>query len=164
RDKRSARGAGQEEGDHAADGVAAMKPNFKTLGLVTIVAVLIWFWAEGESLSSLVINPRVALSDDENVLVFTPDASFRATVRVPPEGSTTALGRAERWPAAKSKLRPAHPGVPIEPGERQAVNLVEAVGAIPEIVTSGLSVVDVDPPNLVVRVVKYVKRDLPLRA
>jgi len=141
-----------------------MLPRLKTFALVTLIASLIWVWAEGESFSSVVVNPRVLFIVDQTDLEFTPDDTWRGTVRLRLEGSTVAINQAERALGSMIRLKPGQQGVPAVPGDRQAVNLIEAIRSLPEVGTLGLTVVDVDPPDAVVSVVRFVTKDIPVRA
>lgn len=140
-----------------------MREQLKTFGLVTFIAALIWIWAEGESVSSVVVNPRVAFAQDEGDLEIAADENWRATVRLRLEGSTVAIKQAERVLGGSLTLKPGQPGVPATPGDRQAVNLMEAMRALPQVRELGITVVDVDPPNTVVSVTRYVTREVSIR-
>lgn len=133
-----------------------MVSKLKTIALVTLIAALIWVWAEGESVSSVVVNPRVLFVVDATDLEFTPDETWRGTVRLRLEGSTVAIKQAERALGSMIRLKPGQQGVPAVAGDRQAVNLIEAIRSLPEVTTLGLTVVDVDPPDAVVSVVHFV--------
>lgn len=140
-----------------------MVVKIKTFALVTLIASLIWIWAEGESFSSVVVNPRVLFVVDQTDLEFTPDETWRGTVRLRLEGSTVAIKQAERSLGSSIRLKPGQQGVPAVPGDRQAVNLIEAIRSLPDVVTMGLTVVDVDPPDAVVSVVRFVNREVTVR-
>lgn len=140
-----------------------MIEQIKTILLVTLIAALIWIWAEGESFSSAVVNPRVSFVTAGGDLEITPDENWRGTVRLRLEGSTVAIKQAEQLLGTALVLRPPQPGVPSAPGERQTVNLVEALKSLPQVRQLGITVLDVDPTDVIVNVTKYVQRDMLVR-
>ncbi len=141
-----------------------MSVSVRTILLVTIVSLLIWIWSEGESLISRPVTVRIAFVDDASDLLVRTDESWRGTARVKLEGSTIGITSAEAILGAPLRLRPGQPGMPTEPGDRQIVDLTEALRGHPDIKRTGVTIVEVDPPNVVVRIVKLVRRELPVRA
>lgn len=135
----------------------------KTMLLVTLIAALIWIWAEGESFSSATVNPRVSFVKDSADLEISPDAEWRGTVRLRLEGSNVAIKQAEQLLGTALILKPGQPGVPLTPGDRQTVNLVEVVKLLPSVRQLGITVVDVDPPDVAVNVTKFVRREIAVR-
>jgi hypothetical protein len=140
-----------------------MLEQIKTILLVTLIAALIWIWAEGESFSSAVVNPRVSFVTTGPELEITPDENWRGTVRLRLEGSTVAIKQAEQLLGTALVLRPPHPGVPSAPGDRQTVNLVEVVKSLPQVRQLGITVLDVDPTDVTVNITKYVQREMQVK-
>jgi len=145
-----------------------MLPNIKTISIVTVMAALIWIWAEGESVSSVVVNPRLTFAADpsgaaQTELSFLSDENWRGTVRLRLEGSTVAIKQAERALGSAIQLRSGQPGVPSTPGPRQTLNLVEALRSLPEVKTLGVTIVDVDPSDIAISVTRYVTKEIAVK-
>lgn len=120
----------------------SIRSNIWTFLLVTLVTVLIWYWAAGETRSrtdppieSLV---QVTVPDPENWLL-TP-AQRSATIVL--EGSQLALQK------ATARLRqPLVINVSATPG-RQVVDLLERVRRHDELLATGATVVSITPPDM----------------
>jgi hypothetical protein len=141
-----------------------MASTIRTALLVTIIALLIWVWSEGESLKDLSVSPRVTFVEEAPDLVIETGPEWRGLVQVRLKGSTLAIDQAEDLLSAPLRLWPGQPGVPAEAGEGRVVDLAKAVREIPEIKDLGVTVTDVDPPTVVVRIIRRVLREIPVRA
>lgn len=140
----------------------------KTIFLAAVIAVLVWVFAEGESLSSRTLVVSVAFPvEASNDLVIRPeDANFRGQIRVRLEATTRTLDAAALAVGGVGgtiRLMPGAPGVPATPGLRQVVELREAIGAIPELRALGSTVAEVEPRQVLVDVIKMASRELPIR-
>src|SRR6185503_14008681 len=132
-----------------------MGARIRTILLVTIVTLLIWVWAEGESLTTQTLNPRISFvgptptgspGDEAPELIVRPTTeAWRGTVRIRLEGSTIAIKAAEDALAQPVKLRPGQPGVPSDAGETKIVDLTDALRSYPALTQTGVTVVDADP-------------------
>lgn len=144
--------------------VPQMSAKIRTVLLVSLVTVLIWLWAEGESLSTTSLNPSIVFQQDSTDLLVETEDDWRGTVRVRLQGSTRALTQAESELGSQVRLRLGQNGVPGQPGERQVVDLEEAIRQMPEIRAAGLSVQEVTPAIAVVKIVRLVTQELAVRA
>lgn len=140
----------------------------KTIFLAAVIAVLVWIFAEGESLSSRTLVVSVAFPvEASNDLVIRPeDPNFRGQVRVRLEATTRTLDAASLAVGGMGgtiRLLPGAPGVPATPGQSQLVELREAIGAIPELRALGSTVAEVEPRQVRVEVIRMVSRELPIR-
>ena len=144
---------------------AAIWSEFKTILLASIVAGLIWIYAEGESLSTRTVEINITLpSDPAGTLVLRPnDPNWKGVARVRLEGTTRTIDEAASLLSAGIKLTPGNPGVPAEPGTDRTVDLRDAISSQTEIRGLGSSVAEVDPPYLHVDVVRLASRELPIR-
>lgn len=140
-----------------------MSANIRTILLVTLVTLLIWLWAEGESLSSETLNPSITFVQDSNELLLeTTDQQWNGAVSVRLQGSNRALTDARRDLGKQIRLKVGDQGVPSQPGQ-QIVDFKKAIEQLPEVRTLGLSVVEVTPANTVVKIVKMMARELTVR-
>lgn len=141
-----------------------MAAKIRAVVLVTLVTLLIWLWAEGESLSSTSFNPEIVIAPEGTELLVENDADWRGTVRVRMQGSTRALTQAESTLGVQIRLKLGQGGVPSQPGERQVVDLEEAIRSLPRVRELGLTVQEVTPAITVVKIVRLVTKELPVRA
>ncbi len=134
----------------------------KTVVLVSVVTMLIWLWAEAESLTTMPVTPRLEL-------VATPDraARFReegwsGVVRVRLRGSALAIDRAQRVLALPVKIMPGSAALSPEPGTR-SMDLAEVLRQDPGLIALGVTIDEVDPPTAYVVVEALVSRTVPVR-
>lgn len=148
-----------------------MASQLKTLGVVLVVSLLIWLWAEAESVSTLAVTARVEFVVGESDLYpraeETPAPTARPTtpavgVRLRVRGSALALEQAQRLLAQTVKLSPGMPGMPTEPGT-QAVQLLEAIENQPDFKRAGLRIVDIEPATASLKLDRLLTRSVPLR-
>ncbi len=141
----------------------------RTIVLSAIVAVVVWIFAEGESLSSrtLVVSVTFPIEASNDLVIRPEDPEFRGQVRVRLEATTRALDAAVLavggGAGGSIRLMPGTAGVPSTPGERQVVELREAIGSLPELRALGSTVAEVEPRQVLVSVVKMVSREVPIR-
>lgn len=137
----------------------------KTITLATIVAALVWVYAEGESQTTRAVSTIITLpADPSGTLLFRPlEPGWRAQVRVRLEGNTRTIDDAASVLAAGVRLMVGAPGVPTEPGPERTINLREAISAVTELRGLGSTVAEVDPQYVRVDVVRLAVRELPVR-
>lgn len=139
-----------------------MRNALNTIGLVAVVTVLIWVWAEAESLSSVVMTPRVvfeAQAPDIAVRVLDPD--WHEATRVRMEGSTVAIDTAGRLLASTLRLVPGVGRVPATPGEHM-VDLREVIRNHPDFKRTGATLVEATPAAVTIQVTRLVTREIPV--
>ncbi|MGQ0627019.1 MAG: hypothetical protein ACT4PL_02830 [Phycisphaerales bacterium] len=143
-----------------------MLDRLRTVALIAIVTLLIWLWAEAESLSTQYLAPGVSFISPENAVaikVLDPPSAWNGAVRVRVQGATSALDRAQRELAGGLALNPGVGGIPAGPGEH-TVDLREALRQSPSFRELGLMVVDTDPRTVRVAIDTYTTIELPVRA
>lgn len=117
--------------------------------VVTLVSVLIWIVAEGESLSRERVEVVVRLVHDEGEMAMRPAPGSQWTGRVVMEieGSTAELSRLRELLRDVIELSPGDEGVPVEPGEH-TINLAEVLRSIEPMVESGVSITGIEPETV----------------
>jgi hypothetical protein len=137
----------------------------KSAVLATVIALLVWVFAEGESLASRTVTVAVQFPPDAtpDLLIQPDDPNFRGEARVRIEGTLRSLETAAGEIGALLRLAPGSPGVPSQPGEKLVVDLREAVGSLEGLRGLGASVVDVEPKQVIVRAVRLSTRRVPVR-
>lgn len=143
-----------------------MLTHLKTAILVTLVTILIWVFAEAESLTSRSVPAQVTVEsepDSDLVVEVLDGQGWQKRADVVFEGSTAAVAEAEAALRRPVRLRPGMEGVPATPGE-QTLDLFTAMRAWPEVRTKGVTIVRVDPPNLRIRVSEIVSREVKVTA
>jgi hypothetical protein len=137
--------------------------NAKTAALAALVAVVVWFFAEGESVSSRTVVTSVTFpSGPVGDLLVRPDPNFKGTVRVTLEGTTRTMDLAAAIVSQEINLKPGSPGVPDTLGQ-QSVDLKEAISSLSRLRGLGSTLVQVEPRNVVVNVVRLVMKEVPVR-
>lgn len=131
-----------------------------------VVAVLIWVWAEGESLTSRQTDPIQVIFPVEasNDLVIRPiDPKWKGTVRIRLEGAVRVLDRAAGQLGREIRLTPELEGMPRAPVDRVDIDLEKVIRGLPALAGASGAVAEVEPAKVTVTVVKMVTRSLPVR-
>ncbi|MBX3408855.1 MAG: hypothetical protein KF859_03105 [Phycisphaeraceae bacterium] len=121
--------------------------------IVTLLTVLVWLFAEGESLRAVQVQTDMVLTaepaSDRVIDLIEPGltSAARATVLVEIEGSNAATDGAERTLRKPLKIIPGIAGVPLEKGEH-SLNLREVVRQHPEVRGRGITIKRVEPATL----------------
>lgn len=134
----------------------------KTYALVTVVSLLIWVWAEAESLSTVPVSPRVELARTD-VVPTVLDAGWNGTVRMRVRGSSAAVSQAQSRLSTVLSLVPGIGGIPATPGEHN-VDLRDALRDHPALARLGVNFVDVEPAIIRVRLDQLASRSVEVRA
>ncbi|HLO41321.1 MAG TPA: hypothetical protein VK176_09880 [Phycisphaerales bacterium] len=136
----------------------------RTFLLVTLITIMIWTFAEAESLTTKTVRIEVAFAVDPQTSRFvevTENQGWNSRVEVEIEGSTALVNELESALRRGVSLRAGMPGIPAEPGE-YTVDLNQALRAAPEIDGRGVTVVKVDPPNIKVVVDSLVTKEVKI--
>lgn len=135
----------------------------RTAVVVLVVTLLVWVFAENESLRQEPWDGRVRLDPAREDRLITPlgvgqdwDGSVRLTV----EGSAAAIDRFKSL-ADGSIVLSAGAELPIVEGEH-VVEMATALRQHAAVRTSGVSVLDADPPVLTLRVDRLTDREVPV--
>lgn len=139
--------------------------HLKSAALALLIAVLLWVFAEGESLASRVVTVNIAIAQDatSDVIIRPDDPEFRGTARLRLEGSSRSIDLAAAAVGSRLRLAPGLPGVPTEPGQRRVLDLRDAISAMPELKGLGSSVAEIEPRQVLVTVIPMTSRELPVR-
>ncbi len=134
-----------------------------TILVVTIVTVLIWIWAEGESLSTKSLTTSVLFMTETDGMVVNVGGSFDGIVSVKLEGATLGMETAERvLLPGPLEFKPGEGPIPREPGT-VAVSLLSAIRQHPAIASTGVTVLSVSPEQIELEIVELDTAVLPLR-
>lgn len=136
----------------------------RTVGLVTMITILIWLWAEAEVLRRTTVTPRIVFADQAGDLVVEiKDPNWRAdSVQLRLEGPNVAIDEAERVMRSPIELTPGIAGVPSEPGEH-TLRIADLIRAQPEISRTGVTITDAQPSTVTIEIARLVTRELPIR-
>lgn len=133
-----------------------MADKLKTYGLVTGLALLIWAFAEVQSLRTQDISANVSVETPAPDLFVGLPEEWTGAVSLRVEGGTGSVDDIEE------ALRvPVRIGVPAEPG-RHTVNLANALRESPAIAQAGVTIAETDPETLDVEIVRMTTRDVPV--
>ena len=121
----------------------------RMLIVVTLVSVLIWIVAEGESVSRERVETNMRLVDGEGGLVIRPldPTEWTGRVVVALEGSTTEVSSLRDRLRDAISFHPGDPGVPTEPGRHQ-LDLAEILRQSRVFEGSGVSLMSVEPETV----------------
>lgn len=130
-----------------------MIERIKTISLVSIITLLVWVFAEAESLQRRDVRFTLQfVSDAASERAIQSDESFRGAITVGFSGSAGAFVPAEELSrAGPLSLAIGSPGIPATPGE-YVVSLRDALRADPALRKLGLTVERVEPATVRVHV------------
>lgn len=131
-----------------------MLSKFRTGLLVTLFALVLWVFAESESLGEYtgLTTIRFAGGEGRDRLVI-PRPGFQGTVNVNLVGSKSAIARSERVLGGGVLLEPGMPGVPTTDG-RHALDLLQVLQGFGSLSRTGVRVAGVSPQIVEVEVVE----------
>lgn len=140
--------------------------DLKIYGLVTLVAILIWVFAEGESLQRQTRRVDLSLRGDAAptrlVRVQSGETDWRGQVNLSLEGTTAALAGIDDELRRAIAIEPGMEGFPPDPGE-QVVDLRAVLRAHEAFRNRGVTIARVEPPTITVYVYELVERTVPVR-
>lgn len=138
--------------------------NIKTFALVTMVSALIWVWAENESLTSVVVSPRIDLAVPNGALAWQIDgAEWTGTARLTLRGSNAAVDGAQRVLAAPVMLTPGLGSIPSVAGEH-VVDILVALREHPLLRRLGVTFTEAEPPTIKIKLTELEAVNLPVIA
>jgi len=133
-----------------------------TYALITLVAALVWLFAEAESLGEASLSEvSVRLTSASKDRLVTTPPEWRGRVSVDLRGSRQAIEEARISLVKGIRLTPGMTGVPDGSG---TVDLLSAISSVPEIVDSGVEVISVTPIRTEITVRDLVTVEAPIRA
>lgn len=140
-------------------------PAIRNAFSILVVSMLIWLFAEAQSVSEHVVDVRVTISapPSSGLVVTVDDLAWtgRASVRL--QGARAAIDEASRELAAGVALLVGAPGVTAEPG-RQIVDLRSALMSNPPLDRADVTIAAVEPRTLELRIDELVRlTDIPIR-
>ncbi len=135
--------------------------SIKTAALVTLVTLVIWFFAESESLTSRSVRVEAAFEvepkDDRSLRVIDPDWQQRIDTVI--EGATAAVSEAETVLRRPVRFQLGAPGIPTDLGE-QTVDLAAALRGLPDLQGKPVTILRADPSTVRVRIEQLATREL----
>lgn len=142
-----------------------MKESLTTILGVTIVTVLIWLFAEAESVKRVDLRPEIVFgtaSASDRVLRLVEGQGLSLRVDVQVEGSTHAVEQAAQAALKPIQLLAGMPGVPSEPG-KHVVDLREALRATGVFRDARVTVARVQPASIEIDVDAVESREVLVR-
>lgn len=141
-----------------------MWEKLRVYGLVTLITLLIWTWAERESLRDSRIDGRIEVvpAESREVSVRPADPQWRGSVRISLKGSNAAIDAASRVLTSTVRLTPGIGGVPAASGE-QVIDLREALREHADLRRLGVTITEVEPASMRVIIEELVTRTVGLR-
>ena len=144
----------------------------RTALVATFVALLVWIWAEAESVSRKRISILVSLdADPRSEMVYRPEDAewtragniWTRAVTIEVEGAPSGIADAEALARSDLLLSFGQEGMPREPGPAKLVDLARAIPALNDFRRINVVIASVDPPFVPVEVRRMVQRELPVK-
>lgn len=139
-----------------------MWATLKTILLVSLVTLLVWLWAEAESLSTELISPRIEVVGGSDLLVRSGDETWTGVAQVRARGAKLAVERLQELLRQPVRFTPGVGGVPAQPGSH-TLDLRAALRDHPAWAKLGVTIDEVSPPSLSLVIERVVERTLPIR-
>lgn len=142
---------------------SSVLPSLRTVTIVTVLTVLIWVFAEGETLRSATrrVDIEVFSGSDRRYVQVARDQEWSGTVEVRFEGTTAAL---ERLRELLQGVLPLTAGVDFPSGTgRHVLNLRETLRDHELLERTGVTVAEVAPATLMIDVDELVQREIRVR-
>lgn len=134
-------------------------PRVRTILIVSLVTVLVWAFAEGESLrSDTRQNVRLRVDGGQDLTVSLGGAEWTGVIRtLRVQGPSTAIARVLDRVSGGIEIIPGR-DVPGDPGE-STINLREVLARHPDFAGTGVRIQEVDPATLTLSVDRMVTLD-----
>ena len=135
-----------------------MLQHLRTFGIVSVITLLVWVFAEGESLGTTSVTLEVRLvSDAPNLIVDLGEGeSWNGTVEVRLEGPTARLDEVRALLRRPEAIELTTRELGTQSG---AVRLAEVLRRHPVFRGSGVTIVDTDPKVVRIEVIRLVERE-----
>jgi hypothetical protein len=133
----------------------------KTFALVTAIALVVWLFAESESVRTRELTLVIELpSDPSSSLIIQPfePSVWRERVQVTINGSAAALAAFQAGASKPLKLTPDMDGMPSSPGEGD-LDFRRVLRPLPLFAARGVTITRAEPASLRVWVDRIVKRE-----
>ncbi len=131
----------------------------RTFLLVTFFSVVIWLFAEGESLKQDEVSTRVVFESGATSSYVMPEGEWNGSVRIALKGTTDAIDEARRLLAGEVVLTAGLGRVPGEGGVH-TINLLDALQEQERIRRSGVTLESVNPAQATIRVREVLREPL----
>ena len=142
-----------------------MLTHAKTILLVTAITVVVWLFAESESVRSRELTLSIELPSDPTgatVMQTADTQSLREEVRVTVTGSAVALAALQAIAARPIRLTPDMEAMPTTPGERE-IDFRRVLRPLPLFASRGVAISRCEPAVIRVQVDRIVERPGELR-
>jgi hypothetical protein len=137
----------------------------RTVGVVSLLSVLVWVVAEGESLGRERVEVPVMLESGAGsgwMMEPADGAGWSGRVFVELEGATSALPRVRDDLRSGVRLEPGEAGLPVEPGTH-TVDLSVLLRTHPALAGRGVSIASMTPQSVPVVLERILSRELDVR-
>lgn len=140
-----------------------MISRIRTATVLLILALVIWLFAESESLGDAEQTVRVefgvSAEDRERLLVRTAD--FDGRLQVSFRGAQSSIQRARAALESNLRLEPGMPGIPDSDG-RHTLRLIDVLREQPFMRATGVTIELVQPQQIIIEVEELIQRSFPI--
>lgn len=139
-----------------------MVDRLRIIGVVTLLAVVFWLFAEAESLGQFTGLTRLRfVTGDSAELLVRPADRFDGSVTIDMTGTKAAVARASQVLAGGLSIEPGMTGLPTAEG-LHSVNLLQALQSHPLVRQTGAQVTSVRPQVVDVVVTELTTQQVPI--
>lgn len=142
-----------------------MISRIRTSLILLLLAIVVWLFAESESLGEVEQNARIefntAQDDRDQLLVRAVDFDGRITVSL--KGAQSSIQRARAALEGVLRLEPGMPGVP-DSGGRHTIDLLDILSRLPALRATGITIDLVQPRRVTIEIEELVVRSFPIEA
>jgi hypothetical protein len=146
----------------------------QNVGLVTLIAALIWLYAEGQDVSDVSRQITVTLPDrvGQNMVVTSANGESSTRLTVTFKGATAPLGQVQAGLGSSATVQLPLDASRLPEGPQGPLTLAPLIAQVhvnpndpasPTVSQLGVSVVNVDPADLLVNVTELVPVEVPVR-
>jgi len=139
-------------------------PTIKNILLVTIIAALVWIFAESETLRTSDVRLELQLIADasgQHVARPADESTWSPNITVELSGAAGRMDNIQALALRPVRLAPGSPGVPAEPGD-YAIDIRQALAALPELTGRGITITRCEPASIRIRIDELISREFKI--
>lgn len=136
----------------------------KTILLVTMIAALVWIFAESETLRTTDVRLELQFVADpsgQHIARPADEATWSPNITLELSGAAGRMEGLQSLATRPIRLAPGHPGIPEASGD-YLIDLQQALRDLPELTGRGISITRCDPATVRIRVDQLVSREFKI--
>ncbi len=141
-----------------------MTSAIKTILLVTMIAALVWIFAESETLRTTDVRLELQFVADpsgQHIARPADESTWSPNITLELSGAAGRMEGLQSLATRPIRLAPGHPGIPEASGD-YLIDLQQALRDLPELTGRGISITRCDPATVRIRVDQLVSREFKI--